>query len=126
MGMFDYFKSSYDIGALTNVECQTKDMDPYGGSMSFYWLDPAGLLWSADYSGTHSIELLADENLSPWEKIKWHKTGNRGRFFRVYTTNYIKVYDTKIHPDGFVDLIECKIHLRSGVLQEFTYINNSI
>jgi len=32
MGMFDYFRSSYDLGEqFTNVVCQTKDIEEFGG-----------------------------------------------------------------------------------------------
>ena len=36
MGMFDYFRSSYDLGEqFVDVECQTKDIeDGIGGTMS--------------------------------------------------------------------------------------------
>ena len=38
MGMFDYFRSSYDLGEqFTNVVCQTKDIeDGIGGTMTDY------------------------------------------------------------------------------------------
>ena len=42
--MFDTLRSSYDLGPqFTNVELQTKDMDDFGGSLTFYHIDP-GLL----------------------------------------------------------------------------------
>lgn len=126
MGMFDYFKSSYNIGALTDVECQTKDMDPFGGTMSFFWLDPAGLLWSSDYTGTHAIEMNEDENAPIWKKLKYIPTGVHGRFYRVYITDYINVYDAVTHPDGLIDITECRIHLVDGQIKDFTYINNHI
>ena len=58
MGMFDYFHSSYDLGeTFTNVICQTKDIEEgYGGTMTDYWLDPAGRLWRPDYRDTHTFE----------------------------------------------------------------------
>ena len=31
MGMYDDIKCSYDIGKLTNRECQSKEFDYYGG-----------------------------------------------------------------------------------------------
>ena len=57
MGMFDYFRSSYDLGPhCTEVECQTKDMeDGLGGTMSQYWLDPAGYL-SVSYTHLRAHE----------------------------------------------------------------------
>lgn len=58
MGMFDYLKRSYDLGPqFTNVECQTKDIeDGIGGTMTAYWLDPAGQLWRPNYIGTNTFE----------------------------------------------------------------------
>jgi len=125
MGMFDDIKCSYNIGPLTDVDCQTKDMDPYGGTMSFYWVDPAGVLWTTDYQGTSAIEYL-DEGKSPWGSIKIIPTGTRGRVVRAYHTNYIKIYHYKTHPDGVVDCDECILHFIDGILKDFSYINNSI
>lgn len=126
MGMFDNIKCSYDIGELTNVDCQTKDMDPFGGTMTFYWIDPAGATWTTDYLGTCSIEILEGEDLKPWKRLKYIPTGVHGRVTRVWMTDYIEIYHHKTHPDGVVDLTRCRLHFIDGILQDFTYINNSI
>ena len=53
--MFDVIKSSYYLQEqFTNVELQTKDMEPdIGGTMTHYWICPNGLLWRPDYTGTN-------------------------------------------------------------------------
>lgn len=124
--MFDDIKCSYDIGILTDVDCQTKDMDPYGGTMSFYWVDPAGVLWTTDYQGTSAIEFVEGENLKPWERIKHIPTGVHGKVSSVYLTDYVEIYSYNTHPDGVVDHYRCRLHFIEGVLQDFSYINNSI
>ena len=126
MGMFDDIKCSYNIGELTNVACQTKDMDPFGGTMSFYRVDPAGELWTTDYLGTTSIEIVEGDNLKPWERLKHIPTGVHGRVTRVWLTDYVEIYNYKTHPDGLVDPTTCRLHFIDGVLQDFTYINNCI
>ena len=60
MGMFDYFRSAYDLGKqFTNVVCQTKDIEDFGigGTMTDYWIDPTGQLWYANYIGCHTFEV---------------------------------------------------------------------
>jgi len=59
MGMFDYFRSSFDLGPdLTNVECQTKDIEEgISGTMTQYWLDPHGYLYVIDYSNTQDLKI---------------------------------------------------------------------
>ena len=54
MGMFDYFRSSYDLGEVfTDTCCHTKDIDDFSsGSMAQYWLSPDGQLYLIDYSHT--------------------------------------------------------------------------
>ena len=126
MGMFDDVKCSYNIGELTNVSCQTKDMDPFGGTMSFYWVDPTGALWTTDYLGTSSIEIVEGENLKPWEKLKYIPTGVHGRVTRVWITDYVEIYEYKTQADGVVDCVRCRLHFVDGILQEYKYINNHI
>ena len=64
MGMFDYFRSSYDLGEqFTNVVCQTKDIEEgIGGTMTDYWLDPAGQLWYPSYRETHTFETIEEDD----------------------------------------------------------------
>jgi hypothetical protein len=55
MSLYDDFLSSYDLGKeFTRVPCQTKSLD---SCMNFYWLDPAGVLWSVGYSDTGATPL---------------------------------------------------------------------
>ena len=62
MGMFDYFRSSYDLGGeFTNVPCQTKDIEDYcSGTMTQYWLSPDGQLYLIDYSHTADFVQLKE------------------------------------------------------------------
>ena len=93
MGMFDEIKCSCYIGALTDVTCQTKDIDPLnGGSMFFYWVDPSGLLWLPDYSGTYNFAMVN-------KKYKTIPNGNRGKLRRTFLSGDIRVYDSVTHPD---------------------------
>ena len=120
MGMFDDIKCSAEIGALTNVSCQTKEIDRYaGGTMSFYWVDPSGQMWTADFSGT--TDFLVDG-----KKIKYISSGKNGKVVPVYLTDYVTIYSSVTHPDGMVDWAECRLHFIEGKLQDFRYINNCI
>ena len=63
--MFDYLKSSYDIGPqFTNVELHTKDIEEYGigGTMTHYYLDKSGILWYGDYKGTSTFEEIQKDD----------------------------------------------------------------
>ncbi len=121
MGMFDELKCSADIGELTNVSCQTKDID---NMMSFFWVDPSGFLWCPDYSGTQDIYFVETKFLLG--SMKYKPNGNRGKLRRVYITNYVFIYDTKTSPDGYAEIVECRLHFIDGILQDYTYINNHI
>ena len=124
MGMFDNLRSDYDIGILTKRSCQTKDMDPLGGTMSFFWLDPAGKLWTSDYSGTMKIRLSSDR---PYlGNITYIPTGVHGRFYPAYVTGQVVIYDVLTQPDGLQDLVECKLSFQLGQLEYYEYINNFI
>jgi len=122
--MFDYFRSDCDIGIMTKRQCQTKDVDPFGGTMSFYWLDPNGVLWTPNYDGTTKLKF--NSNTKPWQKMEYIPTGQKGRVERAYITDYITIYDVFNHPDGLQDFVQCRLHLYLGVLQDYEYINNSI
>lgn len=115
MGMFDDFKCSTDIGVLTNLNCQTKDIDRFaGGTMSFYWVDPSGQMWSPDYSGT--TDFLMDG-----KKIKYISNGNHGKLRPVYITDYVEVYTSITQPDGLVDWYTCRLHFIEGKLVSYMY-----
>ena len=126
MGMFDYFRSSYDLGEqFTNVVCQTKDIeDGIGGTMTDYWLDPAGKLWCPQYHGTHTFEEISEDDERYDEKrgflnFEWIPTGVHGKFKLHEITKYIEIY-----PEGWKgkweDWPRLRLHFRYGILQEYT------
>ena len=124
MGMFDYFRSSYDLGEeFTDVECQTKDIeDGIGGTMSHYWLDPAGYLYIIDYSHTADfVELYpGDEGYNEDKKFlnfHWQPNGTKGKVSPYLLTKYIEVY-----PSGWKgeweDWPRLRIHFKYGRLMD--------
>ena len=99
MGMFDYFRSSYDLGEqFTNVVCQTKDIEEgIGGTMTDYWLDPSGKLWHPRYIGCHTIEIYEEghpryDPNAKWANFEWIPTGARGKLQHHPITKYIEIY----------------------------------
>ena len=127
MGMFDYFRSSMNIGELTDIECQTKDIEEYaGGTLSFYWVDPIGALWFIDYAGTADFIAVEDESLPIWLQYKNVPNGNRGRVTRSNLTKKLVIYTSQTSPDGHLEWTECVVTFVDGLLKEFTYINNCI
>ena len=127
MGMFDYLKCSADIGALKNIECQTKDIEEFiGGTMSFYWVDPVGALWYVDYTGTADFAINDDEDTPIWRRMKIVPSGRKGKVSRCTLTKYICVYASKAAPDGLLEWDYCRLHFVEGVLEDFKYINKHI
>ena len=125
MGMFDYFRSSYDLSEqFTNVTCQTKDLeDGIGGTMTHYWLDPNGVLWYPDYIGTNTFEIIEEDDPRYDPKLKflnfeWVPTGQRGAYRPHFITKYVEVY-----PEGWKgaweDWPRLKLHFKYGVLKDF-------
>ena len=126
MGMFDYFRSSYNLGEqFTNVECQTKDIEEYGisGTMTHYWLDPNGLLWYPDYRGTNTFETIEEDDPRYSEKHKflnfeWVPTGKHGKYMPSMITKYVEVYPANW--DGaWEDWPRLRIHFKYGKLQDY-------
>jgi hypothetical protein len=125
MGMFDYLRSSYDLGEqFTNVELHTKDIeDGIGGTMSHYWLDPHGYLYHIDYWHTADfVELKeGDEGYDPihlWCNFKWIPNGNHGKISPCMITKYVEVYPPTW--DGeWTDWPRCKIHFKYGRLVDY-------
>lgn len=131
MGLFDYLRSSYDLGSnFTNVICQTKDIeDGIGGTMTHYWLDPSGLLWAPTYIGTHTMEVYDEghPNYNPehkWMNFEWIPTGQHGKFQPWYITKYVEIYPEKWEGE-WEDWPRCKIHFRDGILQDYKIIKRS-
>jgi hypothetical protein len=125
MGMFDYFRSSYDLGEqFTNVVCQTKDIeDGIGGTMTDYWLDPSGKLWFPQYHGTHTFEEISkdDERYSDkhfFLNFEWISTGQRGKYRVHPITKYVEVYLATWKGDWH-DWPTLRLHFRDGILQEY-------
>ena len=129
MGMFDYFRSSYNLGEqFTNTECQTKDIEEFGigGSMTEYWLDPSGKLWYPSYVGTNTFEEITkdDERYSDkhlFLNFEWISTGQRGKYRVHPITKYVEVYPPEWKGD-YDAWPRCRLHLIQGKLQDFMHI----
>ena len=96
MSMFDWVRSSYNLGEqFTNVECQTKDVEEgYSGTMSHFWIDPAGYLWVGDYIGTSSMEIYEEGHPKynsdrAWLNFEWIPTGSSRK---VSCSSHYKIY----------------------------------
>ena len=128
MGMFDTIRCSYDIGELTDVECQSKNIDDWGGTMSFYWIDPAGRFWSPSYDGTYDFvpaespfPELGKGNLSHVQYLGTKPNGNHGKYQFIPMTRCIEMYDTKTHADGYVEFVTCYLSFYQGLLRDYFY-----
>ena len=81
MGMFDYIRSSYNLGEhFTNVEMQTKGL---ACAMCRYWISPDGCLYELTYRETHDfVEIgVDDERYDPkrgFLNYEWIPTGIAG------------------------------------------------
>ena len=121
MGMFDYFRSSYELGEhFTNTRCQTKDVD---NTMSDYWLSPSGQLYIIDYSHTADfVELKeGDEGYNAEMSLfnfQWIPNGTHGKVRPWYITKYISIY-----PEGWEgewkDWPTLKLHFKYGKLMDY-------
>lgn len=132
MGMFDYFRSSYNLGEkFTNVECQTKDIEEYGisGTMTLYWLDPNGVLWYPDYRGTNTFETIEEDDpryskTHAFLNFEWVPTGEHGRYQPHLITKYIEIYPAKW--DGeWEDWPRLRLHFKRGILQDYEEVTRS-
>lgn len=123
--MFDVIKSSYYLQEqFTNVELQTKDMEPdIGGTMTHYWICPNGVLWRPDYTGTNTFEIIEedDERYNPkhlFLNYEWVPTGQRGKY-RVYPiTKYIVVYPSD-WKGKWEDWPRLRLHFKRGIMQDY-------
>ena len=128
MGMFDYFRSSYNLGEeFTNVVCQTKDIEEgIGGTMTDYWLDPNGVLWYPNYVGTNTFEIIEenDPRYDPDKKFlnfEWVPTGERGKLQQHPITKYIEIYPTDWKGE-WEDWPRLRIHFKYDILQDYERI----
>ena len=125
MGMFDYFRSSYDLGEeFTEVELQTKDIeDGIGGTMSYYWLDPHGYLYHIDYSHTADLKIYEpgdpeyNDDLK-WLNFEWVPNGNHGKVSPWLITKYVEVYPSTWEGQ-WEDWPRCRIHFKYGRLMDY-------
>jgi len=124
MGMFDYFRSSYDLGdQFTDIVCQTKDIeDGIGGTMSDYWLSPSGELYIIDYGHTADFVELKEGDEGYSEKgflnFRWVPNGIHGKVSPYLLTKYIEVYPCNWKGE-WGDWPRIKLHFRYGKLQDF-------
>jgi len=125
MGMFDYFRSSYDLGEqFTNVVCQTKDIEEYGigGTMTDYWLDPNGQLWYPSYNGCHTFEVYEEGHPKYNSERKflnheWIPTGQHGKYQPHLITKYIEIYPAEWN-GRWEDWPRLRLHFRHGIIQD--------
>ena len=125
MGMFDYFRSSYNLGEeFTNVVCQTKDIEEgIGGTMTDYWLDPNGVLWYPNYVGTNTFEIIEEDDprYDPERKFlnfEWVPTGQHGKYMPCMITKYVEVYPAD-WKGAWEDWPRLRIHFKYGKLQDY-------
>lgn len=124
MGMFDWFKSSYLLPDAFMVECQTRGIDEEcDGTMSHYWLDPAGYLWVGDYAGTSTLEFIEEDDprYDPkflWTNHEWVPTGEHGKWRVHLLTKYVEVYPAQ-WGGKWEDWPRLRLHFKSGKLQDF-------
>ena len=125
MGMFDYFRSSYDLGEeFTDLECQTKDIEEgYSGTMSQYWIDPAGYLYVIDYSHTQDLTIYnpGDPEYDAERKLlnfQWKPNGKHGKIRLHPITKYIEIYPAKWEGQ-WEDWPRCRIHFKYGRLMDY-------
>jgi len=131
--MFDYVRSSYDLGPdFTNVECQTKDIDDsgIGGSMSHYWIAPDGRLYVSTYRSTHTFEVIKEDDPRYSETHKflnfeWIPTGDHGKVEPYYLTKYVEIYTAQWKGD-WVDWPRMRLHFKDGILQDFEAFTRKI
>ena len=123
--MFDYLRSSYDLGPqFTETELNTKDIEEgYGGTMTHYYLDKSGLLWYPDYTGTSTFEEIPkdDERYSDkhlFLNFEWISTGQRGKYKVHPITKYISVYPAEWKGE-WTAWPTLRLHFIRGKLQDF-------
>jgi len=127
MGMYDCVRSAYffDEQFTDTTIFQTKDIEEgYGGTMTDYWIDPAGRLWAPYYIGTHTFEEIPEDDERYNHKIlfmnfEWIPTGRRGKFRLHEITKYIEIYPQDWKGE-WEDLPRLKLHFKYGILQDYT------
>jgi len=125
MGMFDYVRSSYPLGEHFSGNCQTKDIEDYwiGGTMSQYWISPAGQLYLIDYSHTADFVGLKEDDEGYNDKktflnFKWIPNGTHGKVRPWNITKYVVIYPETWEGE-WEDWPDCRIHFKDGKLQDY-------
>jgi hypothetical protein len=126
MGLFDYLRSSYDLGEqFTNTIFQTKDIEEFGidGTMTDYWIDPAGRLWAPHYRETHTFEEIKEGDERYDKKMlflnfEWVPTGEHGVYKPHEITKYIEIYP-QTWKGEFGQWPRLRLHFRCGILQDY-------
>lgn len=124
MGMFDWVRCAAPLDCRVDraTSYQTKDLDC---CLDDYWVDPRGLLWRVDYSGTHDyIEEPAEEIERARAEKKWLPpfrpvpNGNHGRVLPHRLTRTIRIYASEWkHPKpDHSDWPEYELVFRDGEL----------
>ena len=128
MGMMDFVRSSYNLGPqFTDVELHTKDIEEgYSGTMTNFWIDPAGYLWCPDYTGTSTFETIKEDDPRYSDKhlflnFEWIPTGQKGKYKVHSITKYVEVYPATWE-GSYEDWPRCRIHFKLGKLQDYEYI----
>jgi hypothetical protein len=121
MGLFDYVRSSYDLGPdFTNVELQTKGLDC---SMTRYWIATDGCLYELTYRDTHDFVEIGedDDRYDPNRRFlnfEWIPTGKHGKVEPCNVTDYVEVYPSTW--DGsYTDWPRCRIHFVCGKVRDY-------
>lgn len=128
--MFDYFRSSYDLGQFTNVVCQTKDIeDGIGGTLTDYWVDPSGLLWYPEYRDTHDFVIIEEDDprydpARSFLNYEWIPTGIHGKYRPHEITKYIEIYPES-WKGKWEDWPRLRIHFRYGKIQDYTDVTGT-
>jgi hypothetical protein len=128
MGMFDYLRSSYNLGEqFTNTRLQTKDIEEgIGGTMSQYWISPDGGLYYIDYSYTADfVELKEGDDGYDGERkllnFRWIPNGTHGKIRPWMITKYVEVYPEEWE-GKWEDWPRLKLHFRYGKLMDYENI----
>ena len=104
-GYYDVVRSSYDLGPGFKKDLHTKDILC---SMCEFWIDPAGKLWSIDFSNTQDYE-LGDHT------FKFVRNGVHGRVSPYLFDGSIEVYPAK-WPVYYAATPSCQVTFVGGII----------
>jgi hypothetical protein len=116
MGMFDWFRSSYDLGEeFTETTCQSKTFnEEYRGFLDLYWLDPSGNLWKIYDEDMYDV-LESDEALLG---LEWIRNDKHGKVSPCRISQTVLVYPAN-YPGRWEDWPECALTFLNGKLQHY-------